>query len=459
MYSRPYCTHRSPRLTLRARLRRFTRLNRLRGISFITAALVLGTIASPCAKADGPSIDATLLSTGEPAGARVSFGDNLKLLFLEQIGSLATDQDFGSLNLVERTELSGEYTVQLDGIVMLPIMGPQRIAGKTYLAAQKQLQDAYKALFAKNARVSLTILRHEPVYILGSVAKPGTYDFSSGMTVLHAIAQAGGINIGNRSDIYDLVRENQRLELSLQKQRKLLARLDVLRAERAGTRPKPSDRLVRLAGDDAERLVAEVEHIRKLTIAERKLRLSSLDTTIDSADRELSAQRERITHIRSNSDSKFERANMLKDLAKRGSGNAYQYLQAKSDFSDVQERLTEVNALIAQIEDRRAQSINEKAKIATEEQISLEREIAAAEDQLIEESANASASMRILGLFDGGVASYTEKQVTQFTILRRAADGTHEIAGSELTELKPGDLLKVQLLARPGTAMLGRVVR
>ncbi|SDO10448.1 SLBB domain-containing protein [Filomicrobium insigne] len=457
MYSRKYCTHCGSRSTLRARFAHFARLSR--GLSLLTTILVLGSIASPYAKAAGPPIDGTPSDAVELSGDKVSFGDNLKLLFLEQIGGVAADQDLGSLNLVERTELSGEYTVQLDGDIMLPIMGPQKIAGKTYLAAQQQLQEAYKTLFAKNARVSLTILNHEPIYILGSVAKPGTYDFSSGMTVLHAIAQAGGINIGNRSDIYDLVRENQRLELSLQKQRKLLARLDVLRAERAETKPKPSDRLVRLAGSDAEKLVAEVEHIRELAVAERKLRLSSLDTTIESAERELAAQRERITHIRSNSDSKFERANMLKDLAKRGSGNAYQYLQAKSEFSDVQERLTEVNALIAQIEDRRAQSINEKSKIETEEQINLEREIQSAEDQLVEESANASASMRILGLFDGGVSSYTEKQVTQFSILRRSVDGTHEIVGGELTELRPGDLLKVQLLARPGTAMLGRVVR
>ncbi|CFX24816.1 putative Polysaccharide export protein [Candidatus Filomicrobium marinum] len=457
MYSRKYCTHCGSRSTLRARFDHFSRLSR--GLSLLTTILVLGSIASPYAKAAGPPIDGTPSDAVELSGDKVSFGDNLKLLFLEQIGGVAADQDLGSLNLVERTELSGEYTVQLDGDIMLPIMGPQKIAGKTYLAAQQQLQEAYKTLFAKNARVSLTILNHEPIYILGSVAKPGTYDFSSGMTVLHAIAQAGGINIGNRSDIYDLVRENQRLELSLQKQRKLLARLDVLRAERAETKPKPSDRLVRLAGSDAEKLVAEVEHIRELAVAERKLRLSSLDTTIESAERELAAQRERITHIRSNSDSKFERANMLKDLAKRGSGNAYQYLQAKSEFSDVQERLTEVNALIAQIEDRRAQSINEKSKIETEEQINLEREIQSAEDQLVEESANASASMRILGLFDGGVSSYTEKQVTQFSILRRSVDGTHEIVGGELTELRPGDLLKVQLLARPGTAMLGRVVR
>lgn len=459
MYPCLYCAYQRLRQTLRAAYRPFAGSSYLLRFTFIAATLVMVAVA-PSAKAERLPIDATTAAnTVEVGTAKISLGDSLKLLFLEQVGGTATDHDPGTWNLVERTELSGEYTVQLDGAVMIPIMGPQKLVGMTYLAAQKELQDAYRTLFAKNARVSLTILNHEPVYVLGSVAKPGTYDFSPGMTVLHAIAQAGGINIGNRSDIYDLVREGQRLDLSLQRQRKLLARLDVLRAERAGTEPKPSERLVRLAGGDAEKLIAEVEQMRKLAAAERKLRLASLDTTVESAERELTAQRERIAHIRTNSDSKFERSNMLEELASRGSGNAYQYLQAKSEFSDVQERLTEVNALIAQIEDRRAQAMNEKSKIATEEQINLEREIASSEDQLVEESANSTASMRILGLFDGRVASYTEKQITQFSILRRTASGTQEIVAGELTELQPGDLLRIQLLGRPGTAMLGRVVR
>ncbi len=109
----------------------------------------------------------------------------------------------------------------------------------------------------------MTIVNREPVYVLGSVAKPGSYDFSGGMTVLHVIAQAGGINLGNRSDAYDLVRESQKLDLSLKREKKLLARLDVLKAERAGEKARASDKLVQQAGNAADDLVAEVEQIRQ----------------------------------------------------------------------------------------------------------------------------------------------------------------------------------------------------
>jgi polysaccharide biosynthesis/export protein ExoF len=415
---------------------------------FMAAACPEAIAASPPAREN----------TSESGSAKIWVGDSLRILFLEQVGG-ATGAEPDALNVVERTELTGEYTVQLDGSVMIPIMGPQKLAGASYPAAQRQLQAAYQSLFGQKARISMTIVSREPVYVLGSVAKPGSYDFSGGMTVLHVIAQAGGINLGNRSDAYDLVRESQKLDLSLKREKKLLARLDVLKAERAGEKAKASDKLVQQAGNDAEELVAEVELVRKLARTERDLRIASLDTSISLADRELAAQRERIAHIRSNSDNKSERVSMLKDLASRGAGNSYQYLQAKSELSDVQERLTEVNALITQVEDRRSQSSNEKSKIITEARIELEREIAAAEDQLVEERANSAASMRILNLFDGPVVSSSERQAAKYSVLRRTVEGIHEIVANELTELEPGDLLKVQLLGGVDSTLSGPLVR
>ena len=424
----------------------------------LSAAVALLMAASACPGAKAAS-SPQRENTSENGSTKIWVGDNLRLLFLEQVGGNATGPEPDAMNVVERTELTGEYTVQLDGNVMIPIMGPQKLAGASYLAAQRQLQTAYQSLFGQKARVSMTIVNREPVYVLGSVAKPGSYDFSGGMTVLHVIAQAGGINLGNRSDAYDLVRESQRLDLSLKREKKLLARLDVLKAERAGEKAKASDKLVQQAGNAAEALVAEVEQVRKLARTERDLRIASLDTSLSLADRELAAQRERIVHIRSNSDNKSERVSMLKDLASRGAGNSYQYLQAKSELSDVQERLTEVNALITQVEDRRAQSSNEKSKIITEAQIELEREIAAAEDQLVEERANSSASMRILNLFDGPAVNSSERQAAKYSVLRRTIKGIHEIIADELTELEPGDLLKVQLLGGVDSTIASPLVR
>ena len=47
-------------------------------------------------------------------------------------------------------------------------------------------------IFLKDPRVSAEVLTFRPFYILGEVDKPGTYPYTSGLTVLNAVATAGG---------------------------------------------------------------------------------------------------------------------------------------------------------------------------------------------------------------------------------------------------------------------------
>jgi polysaccharide export outer membrane protein len=57
--------------------------------------------------------------------------------------------------------------------------------------------------YLKNARVSVEIINYRPVYILGQVNKPGEYPYVNGMSVLNAVALAGGYTYrANESDVY-----------------------------------------------------------------------------------------------------------------------------------------------------------------------------------------------------------------------------------------------------------------
>jgi protein involved in polysaccharide export with SLBB domain len=42
--------------------------------------------------------------------------------------------------------------------------------------------------------VSVEVLNYRPFYILGEVKQPGSYQFVNGMTVLNAVALAGGFS-------------------------------------------------------------------------------------------------------------------------------------------------------------------------------------------------------------------------------------------------------------------------
>jgi len=51
---------------------------------------------------------------------------------------------------------------------------------------------ALKPDYLKNPRVSVQVLNYRPFYIIGEVNSPGSYAYVSGMTVLEAVAIAGG---------------------------------------------------------------------------------------------------------------------------------------------------------------------------------------------------------------------------------------------------------------------------
>ena len=88
--------------------------------------------------------------------------------------------------------LSGEFYVTGSGLMSLPLIGELKAGGMTVgqfqIAVQKALSDGY----LKDPRVNAEVLTFRPFYILGEVEKPGTYPYTSGLTVLNAVATAGG---------------------------------------------------------------------------------------------------------------------------------------------------------------------------------------------------------------------------------------------------------------------------
>ncbi|WP_243403014.1 MULTISPECIES: polysaccharide biosynthesis/export family protein [Bacteria] len=88
--------------------------------------------------------------------------------------------------------LGGEFTIGGSGFVALPLIGEVDVRGLT----STQLQDRIVARLAdgylKDPRVAVEVLSTRPFYILGEVNKPGQYPFANGLTVLGAVAQAGG---------------------------------------------------------------------------------------------------------------------------------------------------------------------------------------------------------------------------------------------------------------------------
>src|SRR6266571_2447726 len=85
-------------------------------------------------------------------------------------------------------------TVDREGRVALPEVGPVLVAGRTLGKAQEIVQRALRTQFRDvSADVSLLRLRSVCVYVVGDVISPGAYDVSSLSTPLNALFVAGGV--------------------------------------------------------------------------------------------------------------------------------------------------------------------------------------------------------------------------------------------------------------------------
>jgi protein involved in polysaccharide export with SLBB domain len=88
--------------------------------------------------------------------------------------------------------LSGEYAVNTEGQISFPLVGMFKAGGLTISELTTQLTAALGNGYYKNPHLVVDMVAYRPVYVLGEVNKAGQYPYVAGMTVLGAVASAGG---------------------------------------------------------------------------------------------------------------------------------------------------------------------------------------------------------------------------------------------------------------------------
>lgn len=91
-----------------------------------------------------------------------------------------------------QADMSGEFSVTGSGEISLPFVGKLKAGGLTVTELELAIADVLQPDYLKNPRVSVEVLNFRPFDIIGEVSRPGSYPYRSGMTVLNAVAMAGG---------------------------------------------------------------------------------------------------------------------------------------------------------------------------------------------------------------------------------------------------------------------------
>lgn len=128
--------------------------------------------------------ESTPIDVAERAEYRLGAGDELRITV------------FGE------TDLTGQFRVGSQGTIAYPLVGDVNAAGLTVTEFTTALQQALLA-YIRAPNVSVQVTNFRPFYILGEVQRPGTYEYSTDLTVLNAVATAGGFTYrANRRRVY-----------------------------------------------------------------------------------------------------------------------------------------------------------------------------------------------------------------------------------------------------------------
>lgn len=144
------------------------------------------------------------IATGRRSIARLV---SLSLLALSLLAAPARSQETGGaapstlsvddvirVDVVGRSDLSGQVRIDAKGLVTLPLVGSVQASGRTPSDLSSDLSRRYSLIDRSITRVVVAVAeyRSQKIFVLGSVLLPGAYTFPTAPTPWEVIAEAGG---------------------------------------------------------------------------------------------------------------------------------------------------------------------------------------------------------------------------------------------------------------------------
>jgi protein involved in polysaccharide export with SLBB domain len=395
------------------------------------------------------------LATGYPAassGAEYLLGpqDKLRLKIYEWRASRDV--------IFEWTALNDEFIVGAGGSLSLPFVGDIRAAGETPQNLAKEIGSRlmHQMGLGRQPDVAVEVVQFRPFYIVGHVTQPGEFPYRPGLTVLQALTIAGGLRT-REEDIARLEREviAGRGEVSILSLNNvsLLARKARLEAELAGAKEIGfPNTLSSLKGEGSVSIMMEQE---RAIFAARK---DGLETQVRALEdlkgflvKELASLEKQLTFHDKQIELVQKELSGVSTLVKKGFSAAPRELGLQRTLADVQSsRLSAETALLRARQEISRTEIsilqlrntfsNEVTVALRETQAELDetsRKVDTAAQLLHESEVSAP---RLLAL-----RAKAQRAKPIYTIMRPDGSRTIELQATEITEIAPGDTIKVEI--------------
>lgn len=140
-----------------------------------------------------PGSGLPLLPPSDPGSYRLGPGDVLRITVFGQ------------------KQLSADYRVGASGAIDIPLLGPVRAGGRTAGGLARAIAVLLRRRgILVDPDVAVEVRKCRPFSILGEVNKPGQYPFEPSMTVLEAVALAGGFTYRAAESTMEVIRVRHR---------------------------------------------------------------------------------------------------------------------------------------------------------------------------------------------------------------------------------------------------------
>jgi polysaccharide export outer membrane protein len=103
-------------------------------------------------------------------------------------------QDVLNITVVGEPELTNKFTVEQDGTFTFPFIGRVKAGGVSQRALEDELRKQLANGFLRNPQVAVAVetYRSQRIIVIGEVRTPSEYPLTGDMTLLTALARAGG---------------------------------------------------------------------------------------------------------------------------------------------------------------------------------------------------------------------------------------------------------------------------
>jgi len=103
-------------------------------------------------------------------------------------------QDVLNITVIGESDLTNKFTVEQDGTFTFPFIGRVKAGGLTQHALEDELRKQLANGYLRNPQVAVAVetYRSQRIIVMGEVRTPSEYQLTGDMTLLTALARAGG---------------------------------------------------------------------------------------------------------------------------------------------------------------------------------------------------------------------------------------------------------------------------